>query len=88
MQNQDPRPSLPDTASPTAPAQAEAPAPADSDPADRLNRALQRISFALDKRRKAEQRKSGERQELVANVDVLISRVRDALAHADRPEDK
>lgn len=88
MQDQDPRPSLTDTASPAAPAQAETPALADSDPADRLNRALQRISFALDKRRKAEQRKSGERQELVANVDVLISRVRDALAHADRPEDK
>ncbi|WP_086653007.1 hypothetical protein [Acetobacter malorum] len=73
---------------PAAPVPAETPSPAEIDPIDRLNRALQRISFALDKSRQAEQRKSVDTQELVANVDVLISRVRDALAHADRPEDK
>ncbi|GBR23613.1 hypothetical protein [Acetobacter orleanensis] len=78
-------PATPTQAAPPTPAHS---APADSDPIDRLNRALQRISFALDKSRKAEQRKSGNTQELVANVDALISRVRDALAHADRPEDK
>lgn len=88
MQDQGPGPSLTELHDPAAPVPAETPSPAEIDPIDRLNRALQRISFALDKSRQAEQRKSLDTQELVANVDVLISRVRDALAHADRPEDK
>ncbi len=88
MQDQGPGPALTDTQTSAAHALAETPSPAETDPIDRLNRALQRISFALDKSSQAEQRKSVDTQELVANVDVLISRVRDALAHADRPEDK
>ncbi len=88
MQDQGPGPSLTELNDPAAQVLAETPSPADVDPIDRLNRALQRISFALDKYRQAEQRKGVDTQELVANVDALISRVRDALAHTDRPEDK
>ncbi|KXV57275.1 hypothetical protein AD948_15200 [Acetobacter senegalensis] len=58
------------------------------DPIVRLDRALQRISFALDKKKQSQERQGLEVQELAANVDALISRVRDALAQTDSPEDK
>lgn len=88
MQDQGHGPSVTESNAPAAHALPASPAPAAEDPIDRLNRALQRISFALAQSRQAKDRKRVDRQELVANVDVLISRVRDALAHADRPEDK
>lgn len=58
------------------------------DPIVRLDRALQRISFALDKKKQSQERQGLEVQELAANVDALISRVRDALAQTDTPKDK
>ncbi|MFT8932065.1 MAG: hypothetical protein ABF976_03975 [Acetobacter syzygii] len=45
----------------------------------RLDRALQRISFALDKKQQKQHLTSTHQQELLANIDALIIRVRDAL---------
>ncbi|MCP1213614.1 hypothetical protein [Acetobacter okinawensis] len=46
----------------------------------RLDRALQRISFALDKKQQKKPPASNiDQQELLANIDALILRVRDAL---------
>ncbi|MCP1241577.1 hypothetical protein GOB86_03770 [Acetobacter lambici] len=46
----------------------------------RLDRALQRISFALDKQQQKKQnRPETNQQELLANIDALIMRVRDVL---------
>ena len=55
-------------------------------PVVRLDRALQRISFALDKGRQKQGGQSMERQELLANVDALILRVRDALERSAPPQ--
>lgn len=68
--------------------------PSQEDPIARLDRALQRISFALSKRPPQQdtsltERQETERQELLANVDALILRVRDALEQsAPLPERK
>ncbi|MBO1328063.1 hypothetical protein J2D75_06175 [Acetobacter suratthaniensis] len=68
--------------------------PPQEDPIARLDRALQRISFALSKRPAPQEnalieRQETERQELLANVDALILRVRDALEQsAPLPERK
>ncbi|MFT8369127.1 MAG: hypothetical protein ABF785_12965 [Acetobacter papayae] len=68
--------------------------PPQEDPISRLDRALQRISFALEKRPAQQdtglmERQETERQELLANVDALILRVRDALEQsAPLPERK
>jgi hypothetical protein len=46
----------------------------------RLDRALQRISFALDKQQQTKRnRPETNREELLANIDALIMRVRDIL---------
>ncbi|GBR54116.1 hypothetical protein CSR02_00395 [Acetobacter pomorum] len=58
---------------------------AGQDPIARLDRALQRISFAVEKGLQQQTRTGAEKQELVANVDALLARVRDALERADRP---
>ncbi|MFS3135866.1 hypothetical protein ACLRDC_10885 [Gluconacetobacter sacchari] len=48
-----------------------------TEPADRLEQALNRIAFALDRRHEAA---SGpDLQTLAANIDALIARVRDVL---------
>ncbi|WP_041247368.1 hypothetical protein [Komagataeibacter medellinensis] len=60
------------------------------DPADRLELALNRIAFALDRRAKqaviaASAPADVDLQALAANIDVLIARVRDVLGE-DSPE--
>ncbi|MFT9258303.1 MAG: hypothetical protein ABF535_09595 [Acetobacter sp.] len=54
-------------------------ASATDDPVVRLDRALQRISFVLEKSRQKKSRGDTDRQELLANVDALILRVQEAL---------
>lgn len=49
-----------------------------SDPADRLEQALNRIAFALDRRDEAVA-PGPDLQMLAANIDALIARVRDVL---------
>ncbi|MBB2197180.1 MAG: hypothetical protein ABF479_17500 [Gluconacetobacter sp.] len=49
-----------------------------SDPADRLEQALNRIAFALDRRHEAVAA-APDLQTLAANIDALIARVRDVL---------
>ncbi|AQS88634.1 hypothetical protein AA101099_0204 [Neoasaia chiangmaiensis NBRC 101099] len=49
-----------------------------SDPADRLESALNRIAYALDRR--AAETEQPDLQTLAANIDALRARVRDALA--------
>lgn len=51
----------------------------------RLDRALQRISFALDKGRQKQSRPDTQQQELLANIDALIMRVRDILDQTADP---
>ncbi|MCI1437244.1 MAG: hypothetical protein LKI03_06515 [Acetobacter indonesiensis] len=86
MQNQAVGHSFSDTTEPTS-TQAEPPA-VQEDLIARLDRALHRISYALEKGKQTQQRQTMDAQELAANVDALISRVRDALTQTDRPEDK
>ncbi|GAA4481130.1 hypothetical protein [Gluconacetobacter asukensis] len=49
-----------------------------TDPADRLEQALNRIAFALDRRDEAVA-PGPDLQTLAANIDALIARVRDVL---------
>ncbi len=52
----------------------------------RLDRALQRISFALDKKQQKKQAvPNTNQQELLANIDALIMRVRDVLDQTGQP---
>ncbi len=51
----------------------------------RLDRALQRISFALDKKQQKPTRADTHQQELLANLDALIMRVRDVLEQTADP---
>lgn len=52
----------------------------------RLDRALQRISFALDKKQQKQQAAPNpNQQELLANIDALIMRVRDVLEQTGQP---
>ncbi|MBO1324910.1 hypothetical protein K2X14_07095 [Acetobacter sp. TBRC 12305] len=60
-------------------------APATDDPVLRLDRALQRISFVLEKSRQKKSRGDTDRHELLANVDALILRVREALERTAPP---
>lgn len=87
MQDQAVAQSLPDKNEP-ADTQAQTTLPAEpEDPIARLDRALQRISFALEKGKHAQQRQNFDAQELAANVDALISRVRDTLAQTAGTEE-
>ncbi|BBC79864.1 hypothetical protein AcetOrient_orf02279 [Acetobacter orientalis] len=49
---------------------------------------MQRISFALEKGKQTQQHHALNTQELVANVDALICRVRDTLAQTAGTEEK
>ncbi|MBB2203454.1 hypothetical protein [Gluconacetobacter takamatsuzukensis] len=53
-----------------------------TDPADRLEQALNRIAFALDRRHEAVA-PAPDLQTLAANIDALIARVRDVLGPDD-----
>lgn len=80
--------SLSDTNEPTSiPPGANSPA-GHPDPIARLDRALQRISFALAKGKQAEQNHAYDTQELVANIDALICRVKDTLTQTAGTEEK
>ncbi|NVN13219.1 hypothetical protein [Nguyenibacter vanlangensis] len=59
-----------------------------SEPADRLEQALNRIAFALDRRRDdaaqaAPDPHAPDLQTLAANIDILIARIRDVLGPED-----
>ncbi|GAB31936.1 hypothetical protein BJI49_12465 [Acetobacter pasteurianus] len=85
MQDQAVEPSLPQTDEHAGKQHPATQPPAGQDPIARLDRALQRISFAVEKGLQQQTRTGTEKQELVANVDALLSRVRDALERADKP---
>lgn len=80
--------SLSDTTEPTSMPHRAAPPAAHTDPIARLDRALQRISFALEKGKQTQQRHTLDTQELAANVDALICRVRDILVQTAGTEEK
>lgn len=77
------------------PGQEAAPSPSDTgqDPADRLELALNRIAFALDRRTELASIASPSTpqvdvQALAANIDVLIARVRDVLGEDEADSGK
>ena len=77
------------------PGQEVAPSPSadGKDPADRLELALNRIAFALDRRAElasiaGPSSPSVDVQALAANIDVLIARVRDVLGEDDADSGK
>ncbi|MFT8663850.1 hypothetical protein [Acetobacter orientalis] len=88
MQDQAVAQSLSDTNEPTSMPHGAASPATHQDPIARLDRALQRISFALEKGKQTQQHHALNTQELVANVDALICRVRDTLAQTAGTEEK
>ncbi len=69
---------------------ADAPPGAGPNPADRLELALNRIAFALDRRAELASvarpsMPDVDVQALAANIDALIARVRDVLGEEDEP---